>query len=37
MPNRRLAIIWTNDGVIYLIIYASLGLHELNLDIALYI
>ena len=29
-PNRLEAIIWTNAGVFYLRIYASLGLSELN-------
>ena len=29
-PNRRQAIIWTNDGLIYWCIYASLGLNELR-------
>ena len=28
--NRRQAIIWTNDGLGYWLIYASLGLNELN-------
>ena len=28
-PNRRQAIIWTNDGIIYLRIYASLAISEL--------
>ena len=27
-PGRRQAIIWTNDGLVYLCIYASLGLNE---------
>ena len=30
-PNRRQAIIWTNDGLIWWRIYASLGLNELVL------
>ena len=29
-PKRQQAIIWTNDGLIYLRIYASLGLIEIN-------
>ena len=29
-PNRWQAIIWTNDGILYLCIYASLGLNELT-------
>ena len=29
-PNRRQAIIWTNDGLIYWHIYASLSLNELS-------
>ena len=29
-PNRRQAIIWTNDGLDYWCIYASLGLNELS-------
>ena len=28
-PNRRQAIIWTSDGLVYWCIYASLGLNEL--------
>ena len=27
-PNRRKAIIWTNNGLVYWRIYASLGLNE---------
>ena len=30
MPTRRQAIIWTNDGIVYWRIYASLGLNELT-------
>ena len=30
VPNRWQAIIWTNDGLVYWRIYASLGLNELN-------
>ena len=30
-PNRHLAIIWTNNGVIYCCKYASFGLNELKL------
>ena len=30
MPNRLQAIIWTNDGPVQRLIYASLGLNELN-------
>ena len=30
VPNRHQAIIWTNDGLVYLHIYASLSLSELN-------
>ena len=30
MPARRQAIIWTNDGLVYQRIYASLGLKELE-------
>ena len=29
-PNRRQAIIWTNVGMLYRRIYASLGLNELS-------
>ena len=29
VPNRRQAIIWTNDSLFYWRIYASLGLNEL--------
>ena len=29
-PNRRQAIIWTNDGLVYWRIYASVGLDELS-------
>ena len=29
-PNRREAIIWTNDGIVHWRIYASLGLNELT-------
>ena len=29
-PNRRQAIIWTNDGLCFCHIYASLGLNELK-------
>ena len=29
-PSRRQADIWTNDGIVYLRIYASLGLNELK-------
>ena len=29
-PNRRQAIIWTNDGPVYWRIYASLGLNKLK-------
>ena len=28
VPNRQQAIIWTNDGLVYWGIYASLGLNE---------
>ena len=28
--NRRQAILWTNDGIVYWCIYTSLGLNELN-------
>ena len=28
-PNRRQAIIWTNDGIFYKRIYGSRGLNEL--------
>ena len=31
-PNRRQAIIWTNDGLVYLRIYVSLGLNEVTHD-----
>ena len=27
-PNRRQVIIWTDDGLVYWCIYASLGLNE---------
>ena len=30
VPNRQRAIIWTNDGAVYLRIYESLGPNELN-------
>ena len=30
VPNRRQAIIWSNVGMFYWPIYASLGLNELN-------
>ena len=30
--NRRQAIIWTNDGLVYWCIYASLGLNEWIID-----
>ena len=30
MPNRWQAIIWTNDGLVFWRIYASLGLNELK-------
>ena len=29
-PVRRQAIIWTNDGLVYWRVYASLGLNELK-------
>ena len=29
-PNRQQAIIWSNDGLVYWCIYASLGLNELS-------
>ena len=29
-PTRRLAIIWTHDGLVWWHIYASLGLNELK-------
>ena len=29
-PNRRQAIIWTNDGLVNWCIYVSLGLNELS-------
>ena len=29
MLNRQQAIIWTNDGLVYWLVYASLGLEEL--------
>ena len=29
-PTRRQAIIWTNDGLVWWCIYASLGLNELS-------
>ena len=29
-PNRRQAIIWTSDGLVYWCIYVLLGLNELN-------
>ena len=32
-PNRRQAIIWTNDGIGYWCIYASLSLNELRREI----
>ena len=31
MPNRRQAIIWNNDGIIYWRIYASLGFNEFSI------
>ena len=31
MPNKREAIIWTKDGLVYWRIYAPLGLHVLTL------
>ena len=31
VPNRRLAIIWNNDGMFYWCIYASLCFSELKL------
>ena len=31
-PNWRQAINWTNDGVVYCRMYASLGLNELNMS-----
>ena len=30
-PNRRQAIIWTNGGMFYWRIHASLGINELSL------
>ena len=36
-PNRLQAIIWTNDGLIYSHIYASLGFKELNFSQALHV
>ena len=30
VPNRRQAIIWTNDGIVYRRIYASLDLIDLS-------
>ena len=30
MPKRQQAIIWTNDGLVYWYIYASLAHNELN-------
>ena len=35
VPTRRQAIIWTNDGLSYWRIYASLGLNELMRDDAI--
>ena len=32
-PSRWQAIIWTNDGIVYWRIYASLGLNELKNEI----
>ena len=28
-PNRRQAMLWTHDGIVFFRIYASLGLNEL--------
>ena len=33
VPSRWHAIIWTNDGIVYWRIYASLGLNELKNEI----
>ena len=35
MPNRQQAIIWTNGGLVCWLIYASLGIIELNASSAL--
>ena len=33
VPKWRPAIIWTNDGLLYWCMYASVGLNELSNDI----
>ena len=35
-PKRWQAIIWTNDGIVYWRIYASLGLNELRVTLKCY-
>ena len=35
-PNRRQAIIWTNDDPVQRRIYASLGLNELNMEMQMF-